>query len=39
MTIKDRIRQKLRNFLWIEKAQAHDIRVQELYDFESKRIS
>lgn len=35
MTIKDRIRQKLRNFLWIEKAQAHDIRVQELYDFES----
>ena len=35
MKIKDMIRQKLRNFLWIEKAQAHDIRVQELYDFES----
>lgn len=35
MRITDKIRTRIRNFLWIEQAQAHNIHVQELYDFES----
>ena len=35
MTIKDKIRHKLRDFLWLEPADGHSVHVRELYDFEA----
>lgn len=35
MTIKETIRKKLRNFLWLQPAQGHSIDIQEFYDFDA----
>lgn len=35
MKLRETIRQKLRNFLWLEPSQGHSINIQELYDFDA----